>query len=193
MRRLDPLATPKCPLVPDKNLPGAVTWARPELVCEVKFSNWTDDGRLRAPVFLGLRPDIDPSECVREPVDGAERTTLEQTTLEQTRLLDPKSKEVTRTIDRHSLKFTNLDKLYYPKDGIRKGDLLNYYDAVAPLLIPHLKDRPLSLKRYPNGIDSDFSSRKRSRRAFRSGCERKRLRMGSATRSATIGPRCCFW
>ena len=140
--KLAPLATEKCPVGPDKLLPREVTWTRPELVCEVKFSNWTEDGRLRAPVFVGLRPDIDPQDCVRDQAEAPERTPL----------LAPDSKEVTLTIDRHRLKFTNLNKLYYPADGIRKRDLLNYYDAVAPLLLPYLKDRPLSLRRYPNGI-----------------------------------------
>ena len=60
--------------------------------------------------------------------------------------------EVSLTIDRHALKFTNLNKVFYPAEGIVKRDLLNYYDAVAGLILPHLKDRPLSLKRYPNGI-----------------------------------------
>ncbi len=71
--RLAPLATPESALPPDKTLPREVTWTRPELVCEVKFSNWTDDGRLRAPVFQGLRPDIDPQECVRDADPPAER------------------------------------------------------------------------------------------------------------------------
>jgi len=143
--RLAPLATDTCPLEPEKDLPKkGVIWTRPELVCEVRFSNWTDDAKLRAPVWIGLRPDIDPQECTRDQPD--ERKTL----------LDPSKSEQTLTIDRHSLKFTNLNKLYYPKDNIAKRDLLNYYDAVAPLLLPHLKDRPLSLKRYPNGVDADF-------------------------------------
>lgn len=146
--KLAPLATQKCPLEPHKDLPreGSVTWTRPELVCEVRFANWTEDGRLRAPVFLGLRPDIDPSECVREPAAAPARS----------QLLDPDSKEKSLVVDGRRLKFTNLDKLFYPKDGYRKRDLLNYYDAVAPLILPYLKDRPLSLKRYPNGIDEDF-------------------------------------
>ena len=142
---LAPLVTPTSPLPPHKLLPREITWTRPELVCEVKFSNWTEDGRLRAPVFLGLRPDIDPRECVREEPAPQERTPL----------LAPDAKEATLTIDRHRLKFTNLDKLYYPKDGVRKRDVLNYYDAVAPLLIPHLADRPLSLRRYPDGIEGE--------------------------------------
>ncbi len=75
-------------------------------------------------------------------------------------------KEATLTIDKHRLKFTNLDKLFYPKDGYRKRDLLNYYDAVAPLLLPHLKDRPLSLKRYPNGIEKPFFFQKQVAESF---------------------------
>jgi len=157
--KLAPLATKKCPVAPDKNLPkeGSVTWTRPELVCEVKFSNWTEDRRLRAPVFIGLRPDIDPLDCQREPADAPS---------ERTPLLDPALAEVTQVIDGHRLKFTNLNKVFYPKDGYRKRDLLNYYDAVAPLILPHLKDRPLSLKRYPNGIDADFFFQKEVAESF---------------------------
>ncbi|HSP66184.1 MAG TPA: DNA ligase D [Bryobacteraceae bacterium] len=147
--KLVPLATPRCPLEPDKNLPKKdVTWVRPELVCEVKFANWTEDGRLRAPVWMGFRPDIDPSECVRQKSGDAP--------VKRAQLLDPSLPEANLTIDGHRLKFTNLDKIFYPQDGYRKRDLLNYYDAVAPLILPHLQDRPLSLKRYPNGIEKPF-------------------------------------
>ena len=150
--RLAPLAIAKCPLEPDKNLPkpGTVTWTKPELVCEVRFVNWTDDGRLRAPVFAGLRPDVDAAECVREtsPHSGPDPVRVP--------LLDPSLKEAQIVVDSHRLKFTNLNKTFYPKEGLVKRDLLNYYDAVAPLILPHLKDRPLSLKRYPNGIDAPF-------------------------------------
>jgi len=146
--KLAPIATKECPVEPDKLLPkeGSVTWTRPELVCEVRFVNWTEDGRLRAPVWVGFRPDVDPSDCVRNSEGSSARTPL----------LDPSAEEQMLTIDGHSLKFTNLNKVFYPKDGYRKRDLLNYYDAVAPLLLPHLKDRPLSLKRYPNGIDEPY-------------------------------------
>ncbi len=143
--RLAPLATKTCPLEPDRNLPRDVTWTRPELVCEVRFSNWTDDGKLRAPVFVGLRPDVDPQECMREQAASVSRGTLLRDT-----------GETTITVDGHRLKFTNLNKIFYPKEGYRKRDLLNYYDAVAPLILPYLKDRPLSLKRYPNGIEAKF-------------------------------------
>ena len=152
--KLAPLAIEKCPLEPDKNLPKkGVTWTRPELVCEVRYANWTSDGRLRAPVFVGLRPDIGPAECgdppaAREP------------------LLPPSQAEAILTVDGHDLKFTNLKKVFYPDEGYTKRDLLNYYDAVAPLILPHLKDRPLSLKRYPNGIKQDFFFQKEVAASF---------------------------
>lgn len=181
--RLAPLATPKCPLKPVKELPkgSAVTWTKPELVCEVKFANWTDDGRLRAPVFLGLRPDIDPADCVRNPAQSAtaaapsakDKAESKKETVdpadphpEPGPLLDATLKEANLVIDGHRLKFTNLNKVFYPKEGVVKRDLLNYYDAVAPLILPHLKDRPLSLKRYPNGIDKPFFFQKEVAESF---------------------------
>jgi bifunctional non-homologous end joining protein LigD len=103
---------------------------------------------------VGLRPDIDPQECTRDSPE--DRQTL----------LDAAKSEETLTIDRHRLKFTNLNKLYYPKDNVVKRDLLNYYDAVATLILPHLKDRPLSLKRYPNGIEADFFFQKAIAESF---------------------------
>jgi bifunctional non-homologous end joining protein LigD len=157
--KLAPLATAACPVEPDKLLPkpGTVTWTRPELVCEVKFTQWTEENRLRAPVFVGLRPDFDASECVRNAAPAAG---------EREPLLDPSSSEATLMVDGHRLKFTNLGKLFYPEDGYKKRDLLNYYDAVAPLIVPHLKDRPLSLKRYPNGIGEEFFFQKEVAASF---------------------------
>ncbi len=146
--KLEPLVVKESPLEPARGLPRKVVWTKPELICEVRFANWTEEGRLRAPVFLGLREDLDPP--------SAPRVTL----------LDAALKEAEITIDGHRLKFTNLDKLFYPKDGYRKRDLLNYYDAVAPLLVPHLKGRPLSLKRYPNGIDKPFFFQKQIAESF---------------------------
>jgi bifunctional non-homologous end joining protein LigD len=151
-QKLDPLATPHAPfphLPKDPKVGKDVTWVKPELVAEVKFANWTGEGRLRAPVYLGLRQDVNPRDCVREMVGQASGLSRET-------LLPDAANEVTLTIDGHPLKFTNLNKVFYPAEGIVKRDLLNYYDAVAPLILPHLKDRPLSLKRYPNGIAQQF-------------------------------------
>jgi bifunctional non-homologous end joining protein LigD len=107
-----------------------VIWVEPKLVCEVEFVEWTHDGRLRAPSYQGLREDKDPREVRRE---------------------EPVA-DVVRKGERE-LKLSNLDKVFFPAEGITKGDLLEYYRAVAPVLVPHLKDRPFTMIRYPNGIE----------------------------------------
>ena len=132
---------------------GEVTWIKPELVCAVKFTSWTKDDRLRAPVFLGMRAEVAPEEVVRETGLLAEET--EQESKHET-LLPADKAEITLDIDEHRLKFTNLNKVFYPADGYAKRDVINFYAAVADLLVPHLQGRPLSLKRYPNGIDQDY-------------------------------------
>ncbi len=140
---LEPLTTSKNPFARADKIPRGTVWVKPELVAQIKFANWTDDKKLRAPVYLGLRDDKPPAEVSREVVQAPA-------------FLPAEKKEATVEIDGHSLKFTNLDKIYYPEDRYTKRDLLNYYDSVAPLLLPYLKDRPLSLKRYPNGIHEEF-------------------------------------
>ena len=151
--KLKPLIIPKSPFA-DKPAPErGITWVKPELVCEVKFTEWTEDRKLRAPVFLGLRDDKQADEVVREEAPAAE-------------LLDPGTKEASLEIDGRTLKFTNLPKVFYPEEGYTKRDLLNYYDGVSGLILPHLKDRPLSLKRYPNGIHEEYFFQKNVREAL---------------------------
>ncbi|HWB84140.1 MAG TPA: DNA ligase D [Bryobacteraceae bacterium] len=139
-RRLQPLITSRRPFVNQPQPARGITWIKPELVCQVKYANWTTDNRLRAPVYLGLRNDKDATEVEQERAE----------------LIPKNTRELSLRIDEHSLKFTNLEKVFYPDEGYTKRDVLNYYDAVADLILPHLKDRPLSLKRYPNGIKEDF-------------------------------------
>ena len=141
--RLKPLETTKNPFGKRVDVLRKVTWVEPRLLCEVKFSEWTKDGRLRAPVFLGLRDDKPATEAVREAAPDGPR-------------FPPGRKEVTAQIDGKTLKFTNLDKVWFPNDGYTKRDILNYYDAVADWIVPHLAGHPLSLKRYPNGIHEEF-------------------------------------
>ena len=147
--KLDPLITPQSPFPDAPKVGKDVTWVRPELVAEVKFANWTGDGKLRAPVYLGLRPDAVPRDAVREEAGQSAAPPKDP-------LLTTKQDEVSLKIDGKPLKFTNLNKIFYPAEGITKGDILNYYDGVAGLILPHLKDRPLSLKRYPNGITQQY-------------------------------------
>ena len=79
----------------------------------------------------------------------------------------PASKpEVITQVGKQTLKFTNLNKVFYPQEGFTKRDVINYYDAVADLTLPHLRERPLSLKRYPNGIDSEFFFQKNAAEKF---------------------------
>jgi bifunctional non-homologous end joining protein LigD len=160
--RIQPLIVKKSPFSGAVKALRDVTWLKPELVAEIKFLEFTPDGLLRAPVFIALRSDKDPKECVRETA-GSEETAedvLESATaplIKREFLIPPKPPaEMIVTIDAHRLKLTNLNKVLFPGEGIAKRDLINYYDAVADLMVPHLRDRPLSLKRYPNGIDHDF-------------------------------------
>jgi bifunctional non-homologous end joining protein LigD len=151
-QKMQPLVTNKSPLsVVPKDI-GQVTWIKPELVCMVRYTSWTDDVRLRAPVFLGLRTDQFPQDCVREmavqPAPTAEKASRQP-------LLPETQNEVVLTIEDRRLKFTNLKKIFYPEEGYTKRDVINFYAGVAALLVPHLKGRPLSLRRYPNGIDGE--------------------------------------
>src|SRR6266516_4489961 len=107
-----------------------VIWVEPRLVAEVEFAEWTHDGRLRAPSYKGLREDKSADEVRREePI---------------TDLVKKGSRE---------LKLSNLDKVFFPVERISKGDLLEYYRAVAPVLLPHLKERPFTMVRWPDGIE----------------------------------------
>ncbi len=160
--RMERLTTAKSPLSEPAAVPKGTVWVRPELVCQIKFANWTNDRKLRAPVFLGLRNDVEPAECVREePASEPGKPRPSRTTL-----LPANTAEATVVIDDRSLKFTNLKKVFFPDEGYTKRDLLNFYHDVAGLLLPHIADRPLSLKRYPNGIRDEFFFQKNTPGTF---------------------------
>ena len=108
---------------------GDVTWVEPRLVVEVEFSEWTHDGHVRQPSYKGLRDDKPPSR----PCSTSART-----------------RRPSRRGARE-LRLTNLDKVFWPEEGITKGDLVDYYRAVAPVLVPHLAGRPFTMRRYPDG------------------------------------------
>ncbi|HUA20248.1 MAG TPA: DNA ligase D [Bryobacteraceae bacterium] len=150
--KLEPLIVRKNPFSGTVKALRDVTWVKPELVAEIKYLEFTPDGLLRAPVFVRLRPDKDPQECVRQSA------AVEDPPPKRSGPLVPLDSpaEVSLDIDGQRLKLTNLNKIFYPDDGVTKRDVINYYDAVAGLILPHLRDRPLSLKRYPNGITGQF-------------------------------------
>ena len=117
------------------------TWVEPKLVCEVQFMEWTEEGLLRQPVFLRFRDDKTPEECVRQGSDGAGAPEAAD---------DPPPPQVTRTPE---VPLSNLKKVFWPTEKYTKGDLIEYYRAMSPWLLPYLKDRPLVLTRFPDGIE----------------------------------------
>ena len=157
----DPVRS-KMPFGGPKN--AKVTWVKPELVAQTKFAQWTNDGVLRAPSFLGLREDKAPREVRREqpvapPNDGPgtqRKASVESDggdVLEQ--LAMPEQKFILK-LDGHKVPVTNMDKELWPaledRRALTKRDLLVYLAKVSPYLLPHMRDRPLTLTRYPNGI-----------------------------------------
>jgi len=136
--KLRPLVRETSPFPEPPKMPrvrrGDVTWVEPVLVAEVRFAEWTHDGRLRAPVYEGLREDKEADEVQRE------REAIGPEVGEGKRLL----------------KLSNLNKQFWPEEGITKGDLLTYYRDVAPVLVAHLRDRPFTMKRYPDGWQGKF-------------------------------------
>jgi bifunctional non-homologous end joining protein LigD len=134
-------------------------WVEPRLVCEVRFTDWTEDGGLRHPTFIGLRDDKKPLECRREEVLEEPPLTLPSPQRgegeEESASPSPQRGEG-RVRGREEagprLKPTNVKKVFWPAEGYTKGDLIAYYERVAPLMLPYLRDRPLVLTRFPDGI-----------------------------------------
>jgi len=131
------------------------------MVVEVRFKEWTGDGLLRHPVFLRVRDDKDVKDCVRQGGTAAGREGGSGQADERTG--GPNEGEsdspplaqgspVRRSAGPPSLQLSNLTKVYWPEDGYTKGDLIAYYRAIAPRILPWLRDRPLVLTRYPDGI-----------------------------------------
>jgi bifunctional non-homologous end joining protein LigD len=207
--QLRKLQQPKAVFSDVPKLKETIEWVKPDLVARVKYGNWTDGGRLRAPVFLGMRTDVSPSECTVQGArpnqpngkeDSAHRvdSSVESKTdhaklpvkshskrvkgLAKSRSateLPPSgerpapptkpgetvltsgienqirrgtSENLNVEIDGHVLRLTHLNKIYFPESSIRKRDLLAYYYRIGPMMLPFLRDRPMVLRRYPNGI-----------------------------------------
>jgi bifunctional non-homologous end joining protein LigD len=152
----------KLPFGGPKN--SKVTWVKPDLVAQIKFAQWTKDGLLRAPSFLGLRDDKAPAEVRREePVPlpdngpGAQRkATGESGVREVLEQLGRPEQKFGLNVEGYRVPVTNLDKELWPaleeRRALTKRDLLVYLARISPHLLPHMRDRPLTLTRYPNGI-----------------------------------------
>ncbi len=134
--------------VPKTNMP--VTWVKPELVCEIKFSEITRDGIFRHPVFMQIREDKSPEDLKESSFTEKPKEMKSKTASKKTEVTE-KEKEI--TLDKHLVKLTNQDKIYFPEENITKGDVIDYYQSIARYILPYLKNRPLSLNRFPNGIE----------------------------------------
>jgi bifunctional non-homologous end joining protein LigD len=133
---------------------GKTTWIKPELVAEIKFTELTKDLIYRHPVFLHLREDKDSKAVYFSPEEKS--TTNKTTTLMKTvtsRNSSNKKRDISKKIGAQELKLTNQDKIYFPELEITKSMIIDYYQSMATYILPHLKNRPQSLNRFPNGID----------------------------------------
>lgn len=128
---------------------GKIQWLKPELVCQIKFGEWTSDNHMRHPVFQGLRIDKETEE-VEVP---QEKKSKEKKTGKNSAKAKNTTSDFDLKIGKTILHLTNQQKLYFPKDKITKGDLVNYYREMARVMLPYLKDRPQSMNRFPNGIN----------------------------------------
>ncbi|MGZ3846972.1 MAG: non-homologous end-joining DNA ligase, partial [Flavisolibacter sp.] len=175
--KLRPYETNKCPFstVPEYNKPSrfrpnppkaTVTWVKPKLVAEISYREETNSGAIRQPSFKGLREDKKPTEVVREvPIDTSkivkEHKLVKDNIIktppkkERKSLLNPKEETQTRIIGGNELRFSNLSKVFWPKEGYTKRDMINYYYQVALYMLPYMKNRPQTLNRHPHGIDGE--------------------------------------
>jgi bifunctional non-homologous end joining protein LigD len=157
--RLEALERRTCPFADKPEMNAPTTWVEPKAVVEVKFQGWTDDGSLRAPVFLRLRDDIDARSVRREAQGTIEpKPSFESEIDDVLRQLEPIKANGAISIGSHTIKLSSLDRVYWPADAalkqpaLTKRDLLRYLAQVSPFMLPHLADRPLTMIRMPNGI-----------------------------------------
>ncbi len=162
-KKLEPLKRKTSPFVEKPVVNGAVTWVEPAIVAEVKFQSWTEDGALRAPVFLRLRDDID-AKSVRRVEPGArheEAAAADNPIADVVAQLDNANRKnaFTLVVGAEQIRLTHLDRVYWPENpalqqpALTKRDLLRYFAQVSPYMLPHLADRPLTMIRMPDGIN----------------------------------------
>ena len=165
---LAPLAVEICPVNPTPKGESLTHWVKPELVCEVQFTEWTVDNQLRHPVFVGLRSDKPAAKVVREePAATAVKPTADPAPTAGSKSSPAAAHHtaapghtavpnIVLRLNGHEVTVTHPTKIYWPEkdpaQGATKLDLIKYYQSVAPTLLPYLKDRPESLNRHPHGI-----------------------------------------
>jgi bifunctional non-homologous end joining protein LigD len=175
---LEKLRTSRSPFDgPAPHTDEPATWVKPELVCEVRFTEWTSSGTLRHPTFLRMRPDVAPKDCVRErPLDPSAVIGTASTPRTRSNPKAPDtaanakwngpSPEIEEALQRlarckptdhwdiagRRLRVSNLDKVFWPDEGLTKRDLVAHYVRFAELMLPYLRERPLSMQVFPDGV-----------------------------------------
>ena len=172
-RQLDAVAADKSPFAAGAEISGGAHWVKPRLVCEVAFGEWTRDDRIRHSVFHGLRDDKKAEAIVREkprhvPAAGAKGANAARTAA-TSKGAGPQSAAETRLPA--TLRVSNPDRVIDSQSGITKIQLVRYYALVAPLMMPHLKGRPVSLVRAPSGIGGELFFQKHAERYQMPGIE----------------------
>jgi bifunctional non-homologous end joining protein LigD len=174
MAQFKPLIIDKPPFSeePDVNKPSrfrpnpphaTVTWLKPQLIGEVEYTELTSDGVMRHPSFQGMRSDKNAKTVVLETEKNTAEVVGDKSSsiisprgkAGRKTLLNPTEKTQVKKINKHELKFSNLDKIFWPDEKITKRDLINYYYQVAPFILPYLKGRPQSMNRFPDGINGE--------------------------------------
>ncbi len=152
---LQPLKQSKSPFDEKVKTNMPVTWVKPKLVCEIKFTEVTRDGMLRHPIFLHLRKDKSIKEVTMANTKTVKKSEIKKIDKGEKNIEEPGSAtENILTFGKTKVKATNVNKIYFPDDEIIKGDVINYYQQIADYILPYLKGRPQSLLRMPNGINA---------------------------------------
>jgi bifunctional non-homologous end joining protein LigD len=145
-RQLQPLIAEKMPFAERPATREKARWVAPKMVARVRFAGWTPERHLRAPVFVGLRPGVDPKEATFRAETPKAQPSL------AAEIAAAPGDDLTLAVEGRKLRLTHLNKIFFPEIGLAKRDLLAYYASVAGLILPFLRDRPLVLRRLPDGV-----------------------------------------
>ncbi|HET9198883.1 MAG TPA: DNA ligase D [Solirubrobacterales bacterium] len=153
--RLAPLERETSPFGAGSGVPRNATFVEPRLVAEIEFREMTREGMVRHGAFKGLREDKPAAEVELERATDPQGEPLTATAVKR-----PRGKAAV-TVEDRELELSNLDKVLYPQTGFTKGQLIDWYARIGEVLLPHLSGRPLTLKRYPNGVEGEHFYEKR--------------------------------
>jgi bifunctional non-homologous end joining protein LigD len=162
LEQLDALTSKSSPFKTEPKTMEPATWVKPELVCEVRFTEWTNEGTMRHPTFLRMRSDLKPSDCVREEPLETKEFVGESKANEPDDLLSRLARlpaDGTLVVDEKEVKLTHLDKLMYP-EGISKRDVIAYHIKMSDYILPYLHGRAVNANVMPDGIDGKSFWRK---------------------------------